>query len=676
MAAEYWRKRAARLWERAEQQGNCLRKQWSQAAAAAAERMEALVEVDQLAREAGYRLAKKAKSDPRPLTYSYHTWKMCGIPRQERHQRSAMVNSETGYWEASEAIGPLRTRMNIKFEGRTSRVVGSRPQKFVNPVSMAWHHAQEYFPEDSAAYADPEMIMALGAWDTNMSELDDFGFDGPASIGEGGWKSIFRALDRVEALRLPRLPHIPTPRTFEATALRPSAHPGYFGASLGTNRSQAARMLSPVLKDWIELVASEPHLDLSPLTVGGRERRNKKPRDEQLRSRVVLGVDTFPAIIAGHFAQEATRAIAATGGEFRLGVNMETASYKKYVRAVGKSHYSRSIDISRSDQTLNEYLLLGGMAIVRSMFEDTEEIDNYFDFILSGFLMKRVITPGGYVYRIGPHTLPTGHPFTALLTTAGHWLAQQDVHRILGIPPDAWCQEQSGDDVRLHYADPHHMPEVDLYARTLKKRWGLTVKPDSVCDGSLTHTDINFCPELLAYRWPKGFPCKDRHRLWDISIMPRWPRPFQVGQLLRVNEMHQNSLADSETWDYHWAYFQYLKDQGVPADWRYQGWTQEGGRLEVVKRLMADGAALHMAREADPLRPIIPPWDRGKRKVSELYDGSRRKRRFERGLDGIGTRRRDAAVFRHLRRILLPVALANDGVTYTREVYTSALETV
>lgn len=635
VAKEYWKRRGRSAGEEALKHSG-VKRAWHEAEAAAAGTLaKEATSRSALAARAGYALATRPRGrGGLPLRYSYATWKSNGIPSQTIHVNEASTSRSGGFWGASEKVGPIPTTANAVFEGRTHRRVGARKQKFTQPVARILRHAQEYDNEGLSEYCDPAALMVQGAWDTNREDLVRH----TANIGgSAGISTVFKSLRRVDKLNIKCIPALPGRDGIESVLIRPDADPGYLGRGLGNTRGQAVKALEPHLADAFEELGRTLYVDTAPFTCGGRERRNLRPLEgEDLRSRLVLGCDTLTTCIGGYYGQAVTRMVAMGRGEVRLGLDQETRWYQEYMRNTHNTAWSRSIDISRSDQTLSRPLIVAAFGLIRSYLPPSKEIDNHFGFIMSSFIYKRVVTPGGYVYRIGPNGVPSGHPFTSLVTSFAHWVAAQDGHRCLGLDGGDYFMEQSGDDARYHYRNPRQMPDPERWAEVLKVRWGLMVKPASCVDGKVLAGTPGCCPELLAMKWIGGIPGRDRNRIWDISLLPRYPKQDSVAQGMRLYYMRSNNPMDLDLWKYHWHYF-WEVGQEMP-DYARPGWARDPDAFSWMESEAFCSALVHGATAwRDPrVHERKEYWATDRVPLRKLPDRRARKERAVAAMRGAG----------------------------------------
>uniref|UniRef100_A0A2V0RC72 RdRp n=1 Tax=viral metagenome TaxID=1070528 RepID=A0A2V0RC72_9ZZZZ len=591
---------------------------------------EELLEITTLQATYYYWLAREIKEkrvpqpDEMPMKYRFSRWKSNGVPREISHTNKATSYDVIKPHEDIKSIGKVEllirksnkvipvTGENVRFESRIHRKVGTRPQRFHNPVRSEQSRSRKDFSDELDEYADPALIMAHGCWDTNMLDLKRFG---GKKGGTAGTRSIIAALDRVGELNLVRIP-TPEPGDCMLTEVRESSDSGAMGSGLGAKKEKSVGMFGEVLQETFETLGKAKYIDASPYTCGGRERRNLTPMDgEDLRSRLVLCGDLVTALIGCTYAQPITASIMKERGEVRLGLKQDEMWYKRYLKEIHDTAFSRDLDISRSDQSLCEELIVGAFGILRSMFdEDDKRVDNHFFFMMSSALYKRVIIPGGHIVTIKRHGLPSGHPFTSLITSIAHWIAAQDIHKQLGV--ENYRMEQSGDDARYHYFSAWDMPKVDAYVSMAKERWGLTIKPGSQTTGKVMATAEGITPEFLAVRHIHGYPTRDLARTWDISLLPRRPRCSPTMQAIRMFYMDSNNPFLRRRWK---SYIEYFCRMNVAAG-RIFGWSDSQESKEVINRYMLTRALERPARVASGEigRPRKQPWEKGKTPVIQL----------------------------------------------------------
>nr|QUA12647.1 putative RNA-dependent RNA polymerase [Phytophthora cactorum usti-like virus 1] len=493
---------------------------------------------------------------PHPVQYRSTTYHATLCQPRRREVVRVYTGPQVRYSQKLAAVGPLRPGPSCDFVGRLHQKVGARPQTFGYMQKHIDEFLSDRYPEFRKQYGGPNKMMVGGGWDTNREHVQRMA---DHTHVEGTYHQLLSAARRASSLDLRRCP-LPTSLDMGGVRINYDAEPGWVSKSLGRTRARAASASLAAAEGVYAYVSEHGGYATSAYLIGGRERRNDVDLGGELRSRAILMPETLHTLVSSLPAQQLTAMLAASNSELVVGQAIGAEGQRMRLDNVASwpEGISRSLDFSGYDSRLTERLIVSSFGVLAACFTgDRRRVNNVLGWICSSFLDKHVITPGGFVYRLKQGT-PSGHPWTTLINSVANWLIQVSVHDQLGIPDTAYYCEISGDDVRLHYRDWRRVPSLEDYTRVCHEMWGMVVKPGSVTTGYIYSPHVMCAPDFLATRWPCGVPVRDRERLLDISLLPAKPKQEIEFQFGRIKYMETNFPIDSETWKYHWDYFDWV----------------------------------------------------------------------------------------------------------------------
>jgi hypothetical protein len=118
--------------------------------------------------------------------------------------------------------------------------------------------------------------------------------------------------------------------------------------------------------------------------------------------------------------------------ELMCGNSFYNGGWERWTKRYSKYHNILFADWSRHDQTVVEETMVVAFAILRACYPPSKKVDNHFLFIMSGFIHKHTAIPGRFIYLISKG-IPSGSPFTTLITTVCCWLNWSVIFNKFGI---------------------------------------------------------------------------------------------------------------------------------------------------------------------------------------------------------------------------------------------------
>lgn len=507
-----------------------------------------------------YDKTAKGKRLPMPVRSQVRTWhQTMGKPAPRVVIR--VDNTQRPYLERLANVGPLRINKGSKatLVGRIHTLVGTRPQKFVRPVTLIERYFNERDPWRLANYSCPNPVTVCGAYDTNRHHIQAMA---DRVEGRGTYKNIIKALHRAHRLDLASVSSHDGLDAILGVRVKKQAYPGHDSNRLGRNREEVAACVATHAQRIYDNIKVRPTYPVTVYEIGGRAKREKKWTSAPLKSRAILMPETLALLVSSPPSQAITLMLAHSKSEVFVGrsANGQEMIDKCDMVSKWKHGVSRALDFSAYDTSVGERLVVAAFGVLSSVYAygEQKQMQNVLLHICATFLDKHVLMPSGYVYRIVKGT-PSGHPWTTLINSVVNWLIQVTVHDYLGIPDSEYEFEVAGDDVRIHYKHWWLAPSLDAYTAAARSMWGMKVKEGSVTTGYIYSPHVMSAPDFLATRMPLGLPLRDFHRLLDISYMPEKPHDTIGDQWARLRYMDRNFPTDPDVWKYHWDYFRWLR---------------------------------------------------------------------------------------------------------------------
>jgi hypothetical protein len=237
--------------------------------------------------------------------------------------------------------------------------------------------------------------------------------------------------------------------------------------------------------------------------------------------------------------------------EIGVGSSFYQNGWKRYRKRFSKYLNCMFADFSRYDQNIIEELMVIAFGCARACYPKSEEIDNTFLYMMSGFIHKQVAIPGRFVYMISKG-LPSGSPFTSLINSICAWLIWSYVFKLVNIKNvDLMVY---GDDTIAGIPGIQEFPEniTDI----IKTELGVTVDPFEISTFTSSedqHLNANF---LKTYDY-FGFPGRTKEDVMELLMYPKkysvnkWDNSFKITGTLYTgpgNPLSIDILCEFRDW--------------------------------------------------------------------------------------------------------------------------------
>lgn len=244
-------------------------------------------------------------------------------------------------------------------------------------------------------------------------------------------------------------------------------------SAFGGKRSLSTRFTKPAAYHYCKDVIMKPRgeyiLDTSLYHVGGREKKVVSPYEtsyKEVRTRVTLCQEDVPTIIGQSVCMHIMESLQKLSEGFNWGGRINgRGNFLNFINNLKieeinltKTRYDKltnfMTDFSGHDNNVSREQIIFGMGLLRCCYPESKEIDRVFFYILSSLVRKRVVLPDSkFVYEI-TKGIPSGHSFTAILTTVCAYVTIATAIAKV-VPKDEICDthlQGAGDDWngRLH----------------------------------------------------------------------------------------------------------------------------------------------------------------------------------------------------------------------------------
>lgn len=210
--------------------------------------------------------------------------------------------------------------------------------------------------------------------------------------------------------------------------INPKANSGILTTILvGGKRKSTTRMTKVIAHNYAKKImcSKEQILDKSLSYVGGREKRVKyDPNNvgvKDLKTRIIIGQEDIPTLIAQSLARHINEALQNIDDGFNYGGRVNGRSnflkFRDMFKCVKFDEVNVNVDFSGHDNKVMEDAIVAAMGMLRLCFEESEEIDKLFYYVMSSLIFKRIVLPeSGFIYEISKG-VSTGHGLTSIITT-------------------------------------------------------------------------------------------------------------------------------------------------------------------------------------------------------------------------------------------------------------------
>nr|AOO52902.1 putative RNA-dependent RNA polymerase [Purpureocillium lilacinum nonsegmented virus 1] len=546
---------------------------------------------------------------------------------------TAKSNSER--LAALEDDAPFRPTSVARLDGRLELPSGCRPQSFVLPGGPALEYLRERRPS-LLKYLGPSDANVGGSWDTSKWSFE-VAMTPNKGFGHAG--DLRRALrSGHKSLKLGRLPQ-PSLRALECVKVNGRAYPGVLSSRVGSNRKQVFASCVEIAKREYAEAKQRFEPDLSFWVCGGRGKPSQRVQPgDRLKSRLILMPETPSAILESAFAQPFTDMLKAVGGDIMIGSSMTDRGFRRVLSPIEDALHVKAFDWSGFDSRVREDMIVAAFGVVRACFKgDDEMLDNVFMRFISHFLVKRVVTPGGWVYTLA-NGVPSGSPFTSIIDSLVNWLVIVDLEICGGGPqaPRINRRRVYGDDFAQAFYS--RCMSKESYIRLAYNKWGFVAKESAALEGVAITTTADTSLPFLSFRFPNGLPARPVDDAIKIGLLPQKARFGYSQQAARVMYLDHFAPYDPETAEYHRGYFTWLSTKipgGTFTDGRSNPDMVTPWLIKAMVNFVAAGFAPGVVslgewfRQEDPRRwperwvprtcgrsPPRPTWGQGKMRAA------------------------------------------------------------
>lgn len=264
-------------------------------------------------------------------------------------------------------------------------------------------------------------ILPNGGWEYAKPHLLRYG---ESIENEISYESLFQILDKYGSeWEIPVFKEKPRQQDVDQMYVKPESYSGLFTSLFfGATKKQSVHLANQVAKQLFSLTGSKLIVDTSLRTVGGREKLNKfKDVGQETVTRCILQEETPVTQLKQIYSRPITHAYKYISKGWRsshgIGTSLLGDNWDQFVSKVTISaHRLICGDWSSHDTYVSEKTMVVAFAILRAMWPDQRDVERHFFFFATGHIYKRVIIPGGFVYRIDGGIM-SGCPFTSHLNT-------------------------------------------------------------------------------------------------------------------------------------------------------------------------------------------------------------------------------------------------------------------
>lgn len=493
------------------------------------------------------------------------------------------------------ASTPKQRMIDVGVHGsvaRTGLKVGDRPPSQRDGCK---HPVNEYLSHIGQRHlmTQSDVVCSIGAsFETSRAHLDKFTTPDPAI--KGNFAMLKEAYRRNwKELGLTAVPWI-TEDTLEKARVNYQALPGALWGRIYRDKGESFCHTTKLAKALFRTVGRR--LCYAPVSwaVGGREKRQERNVGDQVNSRLVQMPEDPYTRIESAIAEPLLERFKWLKKDVRLGMNYVHGNYLGHYKKYGRCLHVKSFDWSAFDSTAGRELISMAFALMRSHFPDGPEIDRVFVYLLSGFMHRNLVCPGGDIVHMS-RGVPSGSGFTSLVGSLVNWLVLRSTINDLAPEEVARSARMSvqGDDSYMGFTLHYGLPSNAEFTARAKELWGLVSGPPAPGtrnEGPLTSCRIAECQTFLSVANFLGLPS------WRL----REDLLTEVGYRKGKDSMMTMQASWMATGGYpvfaaevrtFWEGFGRWTQSQPRAEWTHPEWAQA-----VSQYLWDVGARLHLAQ--------------------------------------------------------------------------------
>lgn len=302
--------------------------------------------------------------------------------------------------------------------GRTALKIGDRPSVIRDGAARKQYRFAVQNDYMKYVTTSPVVCNVSGSYQTSRIHLDRYG----TAINHHGRPALLQqALSECfEDLRLIRsewisMYNIVNPR------VNPDAQPGLLTGALFKNRAEAYETTTVLAMELFERLKTEQLFSALPWSVGGREKRQEREIGDEVTSRLVqMPEDVFSRIECA-VAEPLLDRFKRANGDIKLGMTYAHGAHKKFFARFADCDHVKALDWSSFDSYLVEDIIVCAFGVLRAMYPPGKHADNVFLYLMSGFLRRDIVCPGGDVVTMD-RGVPSGSGLTSLIGSISNWL--------------------------------------------------------------------------------------------------------------------------------------------------------------------------------------------------------------------------------------------------------------
>jgi len=175
------------------------------------------------------------------------------------------------------------------------------------------------------------------------------------------------------------------------------------------------------------VIHASPNHNVSIYTVGGRNKVVSDRPGERLTSRMVCQQDIVEFMVAKPYVYPIEQEIFNNLiSPIKVGKSLKGFRYMSLLKTLTWYPFGLEFDWKLYDSTVNPEYIVAAFAWCRSLFPESEEIDNAFCYFCQGYLHKYMVTADGNTFRVRRGT-PSGSAWTTIINSVVNALLLEDI---------------------------------------------------------------------------------------------------------------------------------------------------------------------------------------------------------------------------------------------------------
>lgn len=309
--------------------------------------------------------------------------------------------------------------------------------------------------------------------------------------------------------------------------VNPKASSGYRTSRyINKKRNRSTNQSKQYALEYQQMIIKSkiPVVDRSLQEIGGREKlvKNKFVGEKRLKTRVTLQLEDIPTLIGQNIVTQVNPKLQEINDGFNWGgvINGRRNALELYERLNCNliETINTCLDYDTHDSRICEETLVTAMGLIRLVFDENEDWDKIFFYVLSSMVYKRVVIPDcGMIFELSKG-ISTGHPFTSIMNTLCAYLTLSTSIQQACTPDEiknSWITN-AGDDTICK------LPLLKLKPINwiLQNKSGMKMSDIDAAAGTLTTNDFTRNVSFLKYKWNLGLFSWNELELFQNFIYP------------------------------------------------------------------------------------------------------------------------------------------------------------